>query len=284
MKAKIVRALLVLPLSALLFAPLARADGPERIWILPFTQLQPDPALEYLQDALPGLLAAAISESSDVHSVVEREKLDLLLSEQALTLERLTSPETRQRIGTLLGATVLITGSFFREGEQLHVTMRASDLENGHVASTADASGDADHPGALISDLYNRLSRGLGRQLPDLARDRIDHAPLSNLHFMKGLGHYYGARYSHSVAEFTIAAEEEQLADISRLWLANAYLAQRQYSHACLELARLTDRTSRNVSARDVAAKMRECERRLGGEDMRLIRDMALRQGGRTAK
>lgn len=270
-----------------LMAPASRsawgAGDPERIWILPFTQGQPDPELEYLQDALPALLAVAVSGAGGPHWVVEREELDVVLSEQSLTLEGLTSPETRQRVGRLLGATVMVTGSFLRQGPQLHLTMRATDLETGIVASAADGLGVVGQPGALVSSLYRRLASDLGRRLPEPVPYQIDEAPLSNLHFMKGLGHYHSARYSHSIAEFMLAAEDLRLADIARLWLARAYLARHQYSHACLELVKLMNGAPPAAQARDVAASLRECERHVSREDMRLIRDMAGRRD-RTRK
>lgn len=258
-------------------------DDGERIWILPFLQSQPDPALEHLRDALPALVVAAVSGSSGPHSVVGREELDMVLREMSLSLEGLITPEERHRVGKLLGATIMVTGSFVRQGPELHVTMRASDVETGIIASTADAVGPVSQPGVLISGLYRRLAGDLGRRLPEPAPHQIDEAPLSNLHFMKGLGHYHSARYSHAIAEFMLAAEDQRLADISRLWLVNAYLAQGQYSHACLELTRLADGAPPNVPSRDVAVRMRVCEQRLSKEDMRLIRNMVGRRD-RTPK
>jgi hypothetical protein len=255
----------------------------ERIWILPFTQSQPDPAVEHLQDALPALVAVAVSGSSGPHSVVEREKLDTVLSELSLSLEHLTSAAERLRVGKLLGATVMLTGSFALQGSQLHVTMRASDLETGVVASTADGVGHVGEPGALVTSLYRRLASNFGRRLPEPAASQIDAAPQSNLHFMKGLGHYHNARYSHSIAEFMLAAEDSRLAAVSGLWLAKAYLAQRQYSHACLELMRLKNGALTAVESRDVAASLRECERHVSGEDLRMIRELAARRD-RTGK
>jgi TolB-like protein len=253
------------------------ADRTERIWILPFTQLEPDPDLEYLQDALPALLAVTISGSGS-HSIVEREALNLVLDEQSLALESLTSPGARQRVGKLLGATMMVTGSFARQGPELHVTMRASDLGTGIVAAAADGLGAIVQPGALVSSLYGRLASDLGRRLPSASPHQIDDAPLANLHFMKGLGHYHGARFSHSIAEFMLAGEDRRLADVSRVWLAKAYLALRQYSHACLELITLTNGTPMGVEAHGVGASMRECERHVGRDDMKMIREMAARR------
>jgi hypothetical protein len=273
-----VRALIVLLMSMLPISHLAWEGKAERIWILPFTQPQPDPTLEYLVDALPALLAVAVSGSDAPHSLVERQDLMRVLSEQSLTLEALTSPETRLRVGELLGATIMISGSFVPQGPQLHLAVRATDLQTGIVVSAVDATGAASQPVELLSNLYRQLAAGLGRRLPELTQGQIDEAPLSNLHFMKGLGHYHSARYSHALAEFMRAAEDRRLTAISRLWLANAYLAQRRHAQACLELTLLMQDAPTPVQARAAAAKMRECERHLSREDLRMLREMAGRR------
>lgn len=235
---------------------------PQRIWILPFEQPQAEASLDYLKEALPALLAVAISRS-DEHAVVDRRHLDQVLAEQSLTLEGLTSPDARDRIGKLLGATVILTGSFVSQGQDLLITMRASDLETGIVTAAAEARGPAGRPGQLVGKLYRRLAGDLNRRLPDLTPDQIDETPLANLHFMKGLGFYYSARYSQALAEFMLAA-----GDTSRLWVANAYLAQQQYRHAYLELRRLSPQDQ------EVAAKMRLCEKHLSPEDVKMIQEL----------
>lgn len=255
----------------------AAPQGPPRIWILPFEHPQADASLDYLEEALPALLAAAVSRA-DEYAVVDRRDLDRVLAEQSLTLEGLTSPETRHRIGRLLGATAMITGSVAQEGPDLLITMRASDLETSIITATAEARGPASRLSQLVSTLYRRLARDLGRPLPDLRADQIDPAPVSNLHFMKGLGHYYSARYSHALAEFMLAAGDERLTGISGLWRANTYLAQQQYAHAYLELNRLARSASKELREPEVAAKMRMCEKHLSPDDLKIIRELAVQR------
>ena len=245
-------------------------DRPSRIWILPFDNPEADASVAHLEEAIPALLAVAMSRS-DQHAVVDRRHLNQVLAEQSLTLEGLIAPNTRHEVGKLLGATVMISGSFVKHGQDLLITMRASDLESGMVTATAEARGPAGHVGRLVSELYRRLVRDLGRRLPDLRADQIDDVPLSNLHFMRGLGYYYSARYNQALAEFLQATREKPLADISRLWLANSYLAQAEYAHAYLELTRLTLGGSRNFRQGEIEAKMRACEKHLSAEDVKRI-------------
>jgi TolB-like protein len=248
-------------------------DRPPRLWIVPFDNPQADASSAYLEEAIPALLAVAISED-DRHAVVDRQHLNRVLAEQSLTLEGLAAPHARHEVGRLLGATVIISGSFVKQGPDLLITMRASDIESGMVTATAEARGPTGQVGRLASGLYRRVARDLGTALPVLRTDQIDEAPLSNLHFMRGLGYYYSARYNQALAEFLQAAQERPVADIARLWLANAYLAQEEYHHAYLELSRLRFDGSRNFRRSEVEAKMRACEKHLSAEEVERIREL----------
>ena len=267
----------VVLLMAMAFHLAWAGDRPPRVWILPFDNPHADASLEYLEEALPALLAVALSQS-DRHTVVDRQHLNQVLAELSLTLEGLTAQNAKREVGRLLGATVMISGSVVKQGQDLLITMRASDLETGIVTATAEARGPAGQLGRLVSDLYRRLAMDLGRRLPDLRADQIDEAPVSNLHFMRGLGYYYTARYNQALAEFMQAAREERLTDISGLWLANSYLAQEQYDHAYLELSRLSRGASRNFRKAEIEAKMVACERHLSAEAVKIIREMAAPQ------
>jgi hypothetical protein len=229
--------------------------------------------VEYLEEAIPALLAVAISQS-DRHAVVDRRHLNQVLAEQSLTLEGLTAPDARHEVGRLLGATVMISGSVVKQGGDLLITMRASDIETGMVTAAAETRGPAGQIGRLVSALYRRLAQDLGKRLPDLRPNQIDDTPLSNLHFMRGLGYYYSARYNQALAEFLQSTREKPLADIARLWLANTYLAQEAYDHAYLELNRLRH-GSRHFRQAEIEAKMRACEKYLSAEEVDRIRELA---------
>lgn len=261
-------------LAALVFHFVWAGERPPRIWILPFDNPKAEVSLKYLEEALPALLSVAISQS-DQHAVVDRRHLNQVLAEQSLTLEGLTAQDARQEVGKLLGATVVITGSFVMQGQDLLIAVQASDVETARITAAAEARGPAGQPGRLVNELYRRLSRDLGRRLPDPGPDQIDDAPAANLHFMLGLGYYFSARYNQALAEFLQVAREERLTDNARLWLAKSYLASEQYGHAYLELSRLTIGGSRGVRQAEIDAGIRACERHLSAEELEIIRELA---------
>jgi TolB-like protein len=267
------------PISVFLLTQLAWASHrPPRIWILPFDNRQADLSLDYLVEALPALLAVAVSQSEE-HAVVDRQHMKQVMAEQSLTLEGLTSQSARLRVGRLLGATVMISGGFVRDEPDLLITMQATDVETGIIMAAGEVRGAPSQLGQVMGRLYRKLAMDLGSRLPDLHANQIDEAPLSNLHFMRGLGYYYSARYNQAIAQFMQALEEENsssLPSLSRLWLANAYLAQQQYGHAYLELSRIGPGGWKNLRRDEVEAKLRVCEKNLRTEELKLIRELVV--------
>jgi hypothetical protein len=270
-------AFLVVAMLATAFDVAHAGDGPPRVWILPFEQHHPNADLEYLEEALPALLTVALSQS-DNYSIVDRHHLNHVLAEQSLTLEGLTSPDAQLRVGNLLGATVMVTGSFARYDGGLLLTVRATDLERSVITVTAEASGSVSQLPELVGRLHRALARELGKELPDPGPDQIDSAPLSNLHFMMGLGHYYSVRLGPALSEFMLAAEDRQLSQISQLWLANTYMARREYVHAYLELSTLMHGGRGALSEKEISEKMRACEKHLNPEDTEFIRQLVERR------
>jgi hypothetical protein len=65
--------------------------------------------------------------------------------------------------------------------------------------------------------------------------------------------------------------------------MANAYLAQRLPAHACLELTRLAGPVSSRLRASDVESGMRRCEPLVAPDDMKMIRELAVRQAPAAA-
>jgi hypothetical protein len=168
----------------------------------------------------------------------------------------------------------MITGSYTHRSGSLLVNIRAIDLETGVVTASSSISGPTGEPRELIGGLYQAVLTAVEQKLPDLTPDLIDRAPWSNLHFMKGLGHHFSARYSLALAEFILAAEQEELTDIARLWMAKTYMADRQFGHAYLELIWLMRRGSARFAEKEIAQRMRECERQLSAAEVKRVQQL----------
>ncbi len=94
--------------------------APPRIWILPLTHAGETPGKEGTGVAIAEILTVLISHSTGAE-VVDRDHLHRVLAEHSLSGKGLLSPEVRLKVGRLLGATVLVSGSFMDQGDGLMV-------------------------------------------------------------------------------------------------------------------------------------------------------------------
>jgi hypothetical protein len=73
--------------------------------------------------------------------LVERERLDAVLAEQRLTAEGLADPDVALRVGRLITAELVLTGSAFRHREGLELFTRLINVETGTILATSDVFG-----------------------------------------------------------------------------------------------------------------------------------------------
>jgi len=89
------------------------------------------------------LLTAQIMERLRIKSpcgIVERQKLDVTLSELALGTSQLSSENTRLRIGHIAGARQMVFGAYQILGSNMRIDLRLVDVESGTVLRTAETS------------------------------------------------------------------------------------------------------------------------------------------------
>ena len=89
--------------------------------------------------------------------VVEREAIDRVLREQAVDPARALEGVLGVRIGTLLGATHLVTGAYQRQGNTLRVTVRLIVVETGAIVGSAKVDGELER----MLELEDRVSQSL---------------------------------------------------------------------------------------------------------------------------
>lgn len=120
-------------------APLVRApnQGPLRVAVLKFKNLAHDPELGVLVEGLGEVLIDALANSDTLRKrirLLERNQFDEQnLVELFRGKEDYIDRATAARIGKVLGAEVVIQGSFERQGRLLRIVMRMTSLQDGEV-------------------------------------------------------------------------------------------------------------------------------------------------------
>ena len=149
---KIFRLFLILPLilSACSSAPESGKASEEMAWelsdqleemppmVLAVGELEcmniPESLEVSFRNSLGTKLALALKETDQTHQVVTRDKVDQIYSEQSLALNGLTFQESQLKLGEILGADAIITGTMISVEDDLYRTsIQIIDTETGVV-------------------------------------------------------------------------------------------------------------------------------------------------------
>lgn len=99
--------------------------------------------------------------------VVERERIQALLTEQNLTRSGAIDPQTAIRLGKIIGAQYMITGGFMTDSKgTLVLTARAINVETSAILSPVRLNSKGDDVLGLISQLSTKLNTDM--KLPAL--------------------------------------------------------------------------------------------------------------------
>ena len=120
---------------------IAGADGTIAIWDL--EDLTPVPSAATDMGEILSAKVIETFEGSGNYKVVERQRLLLVLEELNLGSTELTSDSTRLRIGRLIGARLMVFGSYIIINDKMRMDLRKIEVETGLVlkAISKTASG-----------------------------------------------------------------------------------------------------------------------------------------------
>lgn len=97
--------------------------------------------------------------------VVERERLDALLSEMKLQQSGLADPATAAKIGKILGVQALLMGSYTAIGGMIRIDARIVEVETGLVLKAEEVTGRTDDFFQLEEALVEKIAAGLDAPL-----------------------------------------------------------------------------------------------------------------------
>jgi len=110
-----------------------------------------DPGFDVLHKGLADMLVTDLAAQG--LAVVERERLQALIDEQALQQTSFFDPKTAVRVGKGLGATHVVFGALVAMKPQIRIDVRMVDVGTGEVTVTASVTGD----GGAFFDLEQQL-------------------------------------------------------------------------------------------------------------------------------
>ena len=113
---------------------------------------------EGLGKGIADMLITDMAGNSGVQ-VVERERVQALLTEQNLTKQGAVDPQTAIRLGKIVGAQYMITGGFMSDGKgTLVLTARAINVQTSAITNPVKLTSKGDDVLGLIAQLSTKLN------------------------------------------------------------------------------------------------------------------------------
>ncbi len=144
----------------IVLASIASAQKGIALSVIPFENNAKDQEFSWLEEGIQDLLSTELSQYDSIR-VIERKKLDAILSEQEIAYSGLADSRSLPKIGKLLSAKAVVAGSFAVSGGALRIDARCVDVESGEVIA---ATGVEDRV-ELAFAAQRRLAKALAAKL-----------------------------------------------------------------------------------------------------------------------
>lgn len=112
--------------------------------------------LDSWEKTIPDMLKSELSVEKNI-IVLERQTMEDVLREQALSMTGLVDTATAQKVGKLLGAQYVINGTISRSGEKVRIDAKIIRVETGQLHSEKATAQNNDHLDEMIQLLGNNI-------------------------------------------------------------------------------------------------------------------------------
>jgi TolB-like protein len=158
-------------------APSAPATAePPTVAVAYFDDHTGDPAFAPLRKGLADMLITDLSAIGSIR-IVERERLNAVLSELELAQGQFIDPATAQKLGRGLSARYILTGAYTVAGEEMRLDARVIEVETAKVAAAEKVEGPKAAFFALEKELVEVLVATLDLKLPFAEKAKLRSVP-----------------------------------------------------------------------------------------------------------
>ncbi len=170
----------------------AKSANAIRLMVLYFENSSGDASLAGLSKGLADMLITDLSKFYMLQ-VVERDRLESILQEQDLSNTSRFDAATAVRIGKILGAEALLTGSYFEMAGNLRIDARIFDVETSAILKSEGVTGTSDKFFELEKELTSKILSGLSVELKEGEDQYLRTAPANEYGLQTGI------RYSQAL-------------------------------------------------------------------------------------
>jgi tetratricopeptide (TPR) repeat protein len=197
---------------------------PEKsVAVYSFLSLSDDKEWEPLQKGLADLVITDLAQAKEL-KIVERMKLDQLVSEIGLSASGLTDPNNSFRLGKLVGARNLVKGSFLIMSDR-KMTLDAGlySVQNSGAPSSYSEDGNLSRLFQMEKGLVLRIIDSFGITLTPQQKEQILQIPTQNLdaflNYCRGLDALDANNYKSAMVQFEEAYRLDPNFQKAKDWL-----------------------------------------------------------------
>ncbi|MBK7862470.1 MAG: hypothetical protein IPJ65_28440 [Archangiaceae bacterium] len=146
------------------------------ISVLYFENNSASPELDVMRKGLADMMVTDLVAWDGV-TVVERNRLEAVLTELKLQQSKKLDAATAVKVGKLIGAQYTLTGSMALQANQLRLDARLTHVQTATTAATASTTGEKDRIFDLEQELVLKLTSAIDAKLTDAAARKKSKVP-----------------------------------------------------------------------------------------------------------
>jgi len=181
--------------SSVLFTQATLAGTPKTIAVLYFenNSVVDKDKLDPLKKGLADMMITEMSKIKDL-KVVERQRIQSIIEELNLSETDMVDKSTSQRMGSLLGAQVMLFGGFSNLfNDKLRIDVRIVRTETGETLKAEEETGELDEFLTMLQLLVKKIAGDLEVKLSSEDEDRLEATKDGNFNgyvtYAQGLGY-----------------------------------------------------------------------------------------------
>ncbi len=208
--------------------------------VLGFENKTGDVDLDWLSAGLPEILMTDLAQGGAANLISRSRVLDCL--ERDVTLGEIPNHQECVTAAKSLGASAVLSGSFFKLGDKFRIDARIEDIESGKIILGEKVVGDDVF--SLVDSLTRKVAQALN--MKEMLADRSNvttytsSSPEAYKQYILGMEQFGIGRYDESIEFFkkAIAIDSAFALPYMRVGMANAFRGRQQQGQPYFELAK----------------------------------------------
>ncbi len=192
------------------------------ISVLYFENTKEDPEYQWLHKGLADMLITDLAGTPGIH-IVEREALEKILNEQALSLSGLMEDHPAIEVGKLLQAEILLYGAYIIHDDEIRIDLRIAEVTSGQIIHGFEVQGEVDDLFDLEVNIVKQIKEKLKLKPQQIPRAADTKSVKALARFYTGLDYLDNKRYEEAQVQFNMAKELDPLFYRAQESLAESY-------------------------------------------------------------